>query len=171
MNRIFGIGLSRTGTTSLTHALIHVGINMIHYPSKEQLFDPNVKAVSDIPVAQYFKELDKQFPNSRFIYTVRDEESWLISMENHFAKHKLSNARVWFRENRKEVYGSVNFDKDLYLEAFRKHDNDVRTYFKNRNDLLILNIQEGDSWDKLLPYLEINEKVTIDFPHKRRTAT
>lgn len=172
INRIFGIGLSRTGTTSLTHALIHVGIDMIHYPSEEQLFNPDVKAVSDIPVARYFKQLDVQFPNSKFIYTVRDRNSWITSMEGHFNKHKPQNIRPWFKENRKEVYGSVDFNEELYKRAFDKHDTAVREYFKDKDNLLILNITKGDGWNKLLPFLDLSaEKATIDFPHKRKTQT
>lgn len=171
INRIFGIGLSRTGTTSLTHALIHLGINMIHYPSKQQLFDPNVKAVSDIPVVRYFKELDIKFPNSKFIYTTRDKDSWLISTEKHFNKYKPSRIRDWFKENRKEVYGCLNFNKKLYTQAFNNHSEAVQEYFKDRDDdLLIFNICAGDDWNKILPFLELtNKKITIAFPHKRKT--
>jgi hypothetical protein len=169
INRIFGIGLSRTGTTSLTHALMHVGIDMIHYPTEEQLFDPKVKAISDIPVAYHFKDLDKKFPNSKFIYTIRDRDSWIDSMERHFTKHKPANINNWLKENRKKVYGSVEFNKDLYLKAFDEHDKNVREYFNNRDDFLILNIVEGDSWSKLLPFLEIKTNVNVDFPHKRKT--
>ena len=170
INRIFGIGLSRTGTTSLTHALHHVGINMIHYPSRQQLFDPNVKAASDIPVARYFKILDIDFPESKFIYTIRDKDSWLISMERHFNKYKSPKIKDWFKENRKEVYGELDFDKKLYSQAYVEHDKNVREYFKDKDNLLILSICSGDGWDKLLSFLELtNKEVTISFPHKRKT--
>ena len=33
--KVFGIGLSRTGTTSLTAALSMLGINVVHYPGLE----------------------------------------------------------------------------------------------------------------------------------------
>ena len=169
--RIFGIGLSRTGTTSLTHALVHVGINMIHYPTKKQLFDPAIKAAADIPVARYFKELDVEFPNSKFIYTTRNKDRWLVSMEGHFTKYKLGGINEWFKENRREVYGSLEFDKDLYAQVFDSHDKAVREYFKDKDNLLILNITAGDGWDELLSFLELSDKkITIDFPHKRRTA-
>lgn len=35
MKKIFGIGLSRTGTTSLKQVLEDFGFNIIHYPTKK----------------------------------------------------------------------------------------------------------------------------------------
>ena len=82
--KIFGIGLSRTGTTSLAHALREVKINIIHYPTESQLFNPKSDGACDIPVIVHYKELDKKFPKSKFVYTIREKEEWLTSMENYF---------------------------------------------------------------------------------------
>ena len=155
--RVYGIGLSRTGTTSLTHALRHIGIDMIHYPTEEQLFNPTTQAASDLPVAIYFKELDLKFPNSKFIYTTRDRDSWISSMESHFTTHNTRNE--WFKTNRQKMYGSVAFNKDFCLEAYDKHDEDVKTYFKNRDNLLIMNIIEGDGWDEIIEFIRIKIKL------------
>ena len=35
--KIWGLGLSRTGTTTLTHVLNQVGYNHIHYPSDDDM--------------------------------------------------------------------------------------------------------------------------------------
>ena len=168
MNRVYGIGLSRTGTTSLTHALWDININMIHYPTKQQLFDPITEGASDIPVAIHFKELDIRFPNSKFIYTTRDRDSWIVSMENHFTTHNTRNE--WFKTNRQKMYGSVAFSKDLCLQAYDKHDEDVKAYFKDRTDLLVMNIIEGDGWKQLLPFIKSTNERSVDFPHKRKTG-
>ena len=63
MKKIFGIGLSRTGTTSLTHALDGAGIHINHYPNEIELFDPRSQGASDIPVAIHYKKLDVTFPD------------------------------------------------------------------------------------------------------------
>jgi hypothetical protein len=41
MKKYFGIGLSKTGTTSLTEALNILGFNIIHNPTKNELFNSN----------------------------------------------------------------------------------------------------------------------------------
>lgn len=170
MKRIYGIGLSRTGTTSLTHAMYHLGIDMIHYPSYTQLFDPKTKAASDIPVALYYKELDNKFPGSLFIHTVRDKDSWLRSMESHFTKHQPTKISKYFSDNRKLVYGSQEYNKDMFATAYDKHMDDVKDYFANRSDYLKMYICDGEGWNALLPFLGIDSKtITAPFPHKRKT--
>ena len=165
--KIFGIGLSRTGTTSLTKALNDIGINIIHYPSKQQLFDPTNDGACDIPVANYYKELDKRFPNSKFIYTIRDKKEWLVSMEKYLARKKKWDVGSWMSQNRKMLYGQMMFNKSIFDEKYVKHDNDIRDYFKNRpNDLLIVNICGGDTLEKLLTFTGISHvNGSNNFPH------
>ncbi|MBC6421767.1 MAG: hypothetical protein GDA43_03165 [Hormoscilla sp. SP5CHS1] len=81
--KVFGIGLSRTGTKSLTEALNMLGINVVHYPNDEttlqELIAGNYEfsllnswdGITDITVAPYYAQLDKIYPDSKFILTVR----------------------------------------------------------------------------------------------------
>ena len=85
MIKIFGIGLSRTGTLSLTEALKELGYRTVHYPPIPKFFkyiDEN-DAFTDITVSCNYKILDKKYLGSKFILTIRDKESWLKSCENH----------------------------------------------------------------------------------------
>ena len=77
MRKVFGIGLSKTGTTSLSAALAILGYRSKHFPKDEDF--ARYDAFSDITVAMKFKTLDRFFPGSQFIYTVRDEPAWLAS--------------------------------------------------------------------------------------------
>ena len=87
-NKIFGIGLSRTATTSLANALKEINIDIIHYPtSKAKMYSNAKDGACDLPVAVYYKELDKKFPNSKFIYTIREKEGWLDSI-GEYLKNK-----------------------------------------------------------------------------------
>ena len=166
--KIFGLGLSRTGTTSLTHALKVVGYNVIHYPiNKKILFDSNNDGASDIPVIAYYKELDKKFPNSKFIYTIRDKEEWLDAMDRYLERKKYRIIGHWGREIRTAVYGQMEFDRGVFATKYDEHDNDVRAYFADRpQDLLVLNICSGDGWEKLNKFLNITNKNVGAFPHE-----
>jgi hypothetical protein len=68
MRKVFGIGLSKTGTTSLSAALAILGYRSKHFPKDEDF--ARYDAFSDITVAMKFKTLDRFFPGSQFIYTV-----------------------------------------------------------------------------------------------------
>ena len=176
--KVFGIGLSRTGTTSLGEALNILGIKTIHYPSDRITIDELKKGnyklsilktyqgVVDIPVAPYYPQFDKLYPGSKFILTVREIRSWLRSVENFW--------RLWWESDlhRKQfdfigacVYGALNFNEDRFRYVFETHCRNVREYFVHRpDDLLVMSILDGDGWEKLCPFLglPIPQK---PFPH------
>lgn len=166
-NKIFGIGLSRTGTTSLSHTLKEIGINIIHYPNESKLFDSNNDGACDIPAAVHYKKLDKKFPNSKFIYTIRDKDEWLFSIGRYLEYKKDRKMTPWELKNRIELYGQITFDKDMFATKYDEHDNSVRAYFKEREqDLLIINICAGDKLEKLLSFIGgHNELSNKKFPH------
>lgn len=195
MSKIFGIGLSRTGTSSLNEALEILRFRSVHFPiiMKNSSFQAKLKyrlnkwgkeigmtqplffdfaqeselifekpdgstfdAMTDLSVARFYKELDSTFPNSKFILTIRDEASWLKSCSKFFAKGNHQFFK-WQRVNI-DLYGSNSFDERMFKMAYLKHVEDVKTYFANRpEDLLIMNIPEGDNWNKLCPFLNVEE--------------
>ena len=77
--KVLGVGLSKTGTSSLSAALTILGYRTVHYPPLDRLREllDDSDAATDTPVACSFRELDRQYPGSRFILTVRDPDSWL----------------------------------------------------------------------------------------------
>jgi hypothetical protein len=116
--KIFGIGLSRTGTKSLTSALHVLGLKAIHYPEDEttlrELTEGNYQfsllehfdGITDITVSAFYPQLDQLFPNSKFILTVRDKESWLKSLEKH-----------WF--NRPAFAENNLFEQEIHMQIRR----------------------------------------------------
>lgn len=163
--KILGIGLGRTGTTSLARALQVLGFKTKHCPefylddegkliiSPEDLRE--FEALTDEPTILVFKEVDRDYPGSKFILTVREMESWLRSIVNN------GNAmREWRQKDpavpvlHEALYGNSTFDRDVYSEAHRQHVVAMSEYFANRpQDLLIMDICAGDGWEKLCPFL------------------
>ncbi|MGV7234716.1 MAG: sulfotransferase [Nitrosomonadaceae bacterium] len=177
MNKIFGIGLSRTGTTSLSQFLQKVGINMIHCPNEKQLFSPTTEASSDICVAIHYKKLDQMYPNSKFIYTIRDVNSWLASIQAHLDRKTANkpekwagtSRKTWAITNRIKIYGQLDFDRETFLDAYNRHDNDVKEYFKERKqDLLILDVCDEDKENKILSFLGMSNNNNTKFPHANK---
>ena len=171
MNKIFGLGLSRTGTTSLAYALKEIGINIVHYPMSEaQLFDPENDGACDIPVIAHYKELDKTFPNSKFIYTFREKEDWLDSMAKYLPRKKNWATSTWQTQNRMAVYGQTDFDRNAFAKRYDFHDTNVREYFKGRKqDLLILDICGGEGTEKLFSFIGFfDENAPKTFSNKNK---
>ena len=56
--KVWCLGLSRTGTSTLSEALKAAELNHIHYPSKWDMFHGIHDGCGDISVIPYYKELD-----------------------------------------------------------------------------------------------------------------
>lgn len=190
--RVFGIGLSRTGTRSLTAALHVLGIDTVHYP----IDDDTLRALSsgrldfgileafdgitDITVVPYYADLARRYPDAKFVLTVRDEEPWLRSCKNHwtgreaFAEATTPAAKTHMeirRFLRAAVYGAYDFEPERFRRVHRKHVEDVRRFFADEPArLLELDIAGGEGWEKLAPFLgrPIPEQ---PFPHKGGALT
>jgi hypothetical protein len=173
--KVFGIGLSRTGTKSLTMALNQLNFKVIHYPSDQTILNElesgnynfsvlkEFDGITDITVAPYYAQLDQLFPDSKFILTVRDKDSWLRSIEAHWSGKPVletapdNEAKMKLRRLlRLAVYGTYVFNKERLSYVYDLHYKNVIEYFKDRPDsLLVINICGGESWNKLCPFLNL----------------
>jgi hypothetical protein len=163
---VFGVGLSRTGTLSLSRALSMLGIVTSHYPNdpttQDELKDGRyaltllrtVQAITDIPAAPFYPQLDQAFPGSRFILTTRETEAWLASVERHFSMY-VDRRRDAFDDFMFAcVYGSLSFSAERFRYVRDLHERNVRSYFADRpEDLLILDVSEPDPWGVLCGFL------------------
>lgn len=171
--KLFCIGLSRTGTKSLTVALYILGYNIIHYPSDKITFNElasgnfnfsvlkDYDGISDITVSPYYAQLDKIFPNSKFILTIRDKKAWLTSFERHWSDrdpfNDLTQNETYMKVRRllrASVYGTYKFNRERMSYVFDLHLKNVLDYFKHKPEkLLVLNIFEDGAWKKLCNFL------------------
>ena len=148
--KIFGIGLTRTGTTSLTEALKILGYSVKHLPmSYEDI--KNHDTSTDTPVAARFPVLDVFYPNSKFILTRRDKDSWI---ESAASLTRTENDPLWLLECRAILYQTVIFNRDKFLKAYDRYHNFVYNYFIDRqNDFIILDLNDNNKWEKLCNFL------------------
>lgn len=173
-NKVFGIGLSKTGTSSLGIALNRLGVPTIDYPhdpaTRAQLEAGDFRlkllerydAITDTPVVPYYPQLDELYPGSKFILTVRDIDSWLKSVEAHWAdcgpwQQMSKNDRDFAYFIRAAVYGSVRFNESRYRYVYERHLDQVRHYFADRpDDLLEIDICGGQTMGPLGRFLGID---------------
>lgn len=174
--KVLGVGLGRTGTTSLAKALRILGYRTLHWAPNylretlEQGLEPDLRryaqwdAVTDIPAALYFREFLAAFPECKFILTVRSEQSWIESIRAFYANparfERLTQftqpQKAWLRqisvELRKLAYGSERVLPSIYLKRFRDHNDYVRRVIP-ADRLLVMDLTQGDGWNRLCPFL------------------
>ncbi|MEM9007013.1 MAG: sulfotransferase family protein [Cyanobacteria bacterium P01_F01_bin.86] len=188
--KIFGIGMSRTGTKSLSCALHQLGFQIAHFPDDEVTFQElsignyqfsilnKLDGITDITVAYFYPQLDRLLPDSKFILTVRNKQDWLNSVESHWAKHPCFNDPNRQRPEDQThmavrqllcatIYGSYKFNRERASYIYDLHYNNVNDYFADRpEDLLILDICSGEGWQKLCHFLN-KPLQTSPFPQIR----
>ncbi|MEM6777496.1 MAG: sulfotransferase family protein [Planctomycetota bacterium] len=183
--KLFGIGLSRTGTKTLATALNHLGIRTIWYPHDAQTFAElamckyrlsileQYDAVTDTPVVPIFPQLDAEYPGSKFILTVRDVDSWLMSCATLWAKAPVAgppaaDADLAYRYKtyiNSTVYGCMGFHAERFRYVYQRHVCGVMAYFQDRpDDLLVVNLTEQPSWELLCRFVD-RPVPDADFPH------
>lgn len=176
--KVFGIGLSRTGTTTLDDIFQQLGLNSKHFVD-ELLCEPDwqildcYEAFSDSPIPKYYKQIDELYPESKFILTTRNKISWLSSM-----KWMLSDGKVIFawdiptHQYHQEFYGTSKYKKDLLSKFWEDYHSEVIKYFVNKNNLLVIDIDEGFKIEVICDFLQVpNKEVIIKKKNSRRSAT
>ena len=202
-NKIFNIGLPKTGTKSLNKALNILNIQSLHTPRalREKSFEGIYSHDDDVWQASCnfsehdYPQFDTAYPGSKFILTVREMNSWLKSVEKQFVNQGVGRLpiltegitwhspavmkkllkRILGREKknltmltRVQVFGTYQFNAERCAFVYQLHYKNALEYFKNRpNDLLIMDITGGDGWEKLCPFLGIEDFSNILFPHVR----
>ena len=167
--KVFGVGLSRTGTQSLSDALNILGIRCIHYPASLDEIE-GYDAATDTTVAAYYKQLDTKYPKSKFVLTVRNNlKAWLESMRYLFEEFSVvskmsEKQKIVATDVRMKLYGTTKYDTAKLLQSYYRHSADVMGHFKNRTNFLIMDICSRDGWDALCPFLD-KPIPTVPFPH------
>jgi hypothetical protein len=171
--RIFGVGFQRTGTSSLHEALTLLGYDAAHWlsgPWASDIWHEMHKwgnsrtlerhyALSDNPIPLLFRELDRAYPGSKFILTMRDEAKWLRSMEKFFSYERNPLRKTWEHDRGSYrmlgiTYGRIDFDAETMLARYQRHNWEVREYFASRpDDLLVMDMDAGAGWPELCGFL------------------
>ncbi len=164
--KIFGIGLSRTGTYSLNAALEVLGFRARHYPMDAIRDARQFDALTDVPVVAAMRALACLYPSARWVMTVRDESAWLGSCRAWWESHSASKSKGERWRMRTAIYGTVDFDPEQFRRVRRAHDAMVAAYFADRPEsLLELNICAGQGWETLCPFLGVPIP-GVPFPHE-----
>jgi hypothetical protein len=173
MSKIFIIGLPRTGTTSISVTLLQHGFNVAHTAFTQHAFSL-ADVISDSPCFSDYKQLDQLFPNSKFIYLQRDLCKWLPSIQRLLIKMqphllpKTGHFNPVLKRSFEQIFELSH--NQLLSEAhlsscYLKHQQQIDSYFKGRDDLLSIDISKQASIHELLEFLGIESYFDQQFPH------
>ena len=188
MNRIFQIGFNRCATTSLFYFFNKNGVPSYHFrglngKNLAKIMKRNADKGSPVltgtddkiffsdmedfvpqrlfAYAEYYKLLDQQYPDSRFILNIRNVDDWIES------RARLHHGKVVEGEKR---YSGARTDHEVFniwRDHYYSHIKDVKSYFKEREaDLLVFDI-DSDSISKLIKFFEGD--ISLDPKHWRVT--
>ena len=143
--------------------------NNISYLDKHlEMFD----FFHDVPYSFNYELIDKKYPDSKFILTIRDEEDWFKSLFHYqnlplpeASPRKIINAiyhhEIIMSEHKAEV-----------IELYRKYNNDVITYFTDTPEKLLIidlcdkNKNEPDIIQKISGFTKLVIPGNFVFPHE-----
>lgn len=194
INKIFGIGLPRTGNTSLKKALRILNYSCVQHTGgyvaektkvnfRKLAFEGNYNFPGDWDAIVNFGErfypmLDITYPNSKFILTTRDIDSWLNSITKTRERRKKRNIKdtlpkPYLDVNRfvlVDIYSTRKFVPELYKWIYRTHSTNVLQYFENKGgQLLVLPVElkSKHKWTLLCNFLnrDIPDK---EYPHEHK---
>lgn len=189
--KVFAIGLSRTATNSLTHALEELGFSCGLWVNKEtgnilewkDVFEYD--ALSDTPISFIFETLYYAFPDAYFIYTTREKDSWVKSMNNHF---KWTDGFDGFKKTSfedpehgkglvknplwKMIHRNLYANSNSWSDAYDSFDKRVKNFFNDKPQAHFLEIDLTSSdddkikWEQLSTFLNLNNYPLKPFPKK-----
>jgi hypothetical protein len=198
--KIFCIGRNKTGTTSLQKEFKRLGYQVGHQQKAEKLLKEYINedfesiiqycktadVFQDFPFSypKTFQHLDKAYPNSKFILTIRNSpEEWYDSVIRFHTKilggsptfDIMKNHEYiwkgWIWEAQKAIYNVDETDthnKKELIKSYKEYNESVLKYFKDKDNLLVLNLGEVGSYQKFLKFLNIQSPFS-NFLHENRT--
>jgi len=169
--RVFIIGLPRTGTTSICAAMLDLGFKVAHTAYTQKTFD-NAQVIADTPIFCDFKQLDRFYPGSKFIYLSRQSQHWLPSIKQLLQRMYVNVSRAdggfntIIKRCYKDTFSPFTLDNiqenDFLLNCYQRHNQDIHQYFAKRShDLLTIDISEPTSYAQLLSFLSLNAPPAI----------
>ncbi|MBN9670323.1 sulfotransferase [Roseibium aggregatum] len=214
-NKIFCIGDNKTGTTTLERVLRLYGYHLPDQQEQEirltkRVFETDYTeltrfcsrydAFQDMPFSQglTYVAADALFPNSKFILTERDPESWFSSLVNFHKKiygiedindvsekvilekfnylypgyvhTKTKRFLTSFDGRKKEVQWEKIYDKDYYIDLYESRNLSIKKYFADTPEkLLIIDVTKERDTSKICDFLNIPGNFAIDMPHENKT--
>jgi hypothetical protein len=180
-DKVFCVGLSRTGTTSIGHAGNILGYKAVHnnVPMVWSLSDGNIVMLHgsdtlnffvDEPYFTLWETFYTIYPRAKFILTTRDLSSWVPAIKDMVKNHQVRwdkkirkfQIRFW---NLNPKYYKGEIDDGYLINWYFKHNGKVVNTIPS-DQLLVLpsEIPGIQKWEKLCKFLD-KPIPDVEYPH------
>lgn len=153
--KIFCIGFSKTGTTSIENALEILDYNVCkgsfsnNYTNFLLALSVNNDYKELIKMTKYwdafadgpwggsslYKELTKEYPAAFYIHSIRESEDWYNSLERMFLKFSDNKSEAFETFYKNGRYGSVYFFKKIFnIENLNNSKEIIIKYYNDYNN-------------------------------------
>jgi hypothetical protein len=173
VSKIFIIGLPRTGTTSISVALLNYGFKVAHTAYTKRAFEL-ADVIADAPCFADYQELDVLFPNSKFVYLNRALDAWVPSIQMLLNKMlpELAPKTGYLHPVLKRCMNKTfmpfsaaePLSREHLTQCYVAHQEAALDYFASRNDLLNIDLSQTGSQEQLLAFLGIIAQNAGEFP-------
>jgi len=170
MEKVFCIGMYKTGTTSVGKALEVLGLRTFHgtnpildvgndkfdwrpdefakYRDKFRNLTSLYDAFEDYPFMWIYREMHEDFPDARFILTERDSR-----------QVAQSDINMW-----KQLGRSPIPDAQVFIDRYERHHAAVLDYFGHSDQLLRIRLGSSNEWQELSEFLGLPKPENVPFP-------
>ncbi len=180
--KVFGLGLNKTGTSSLKVALRRLGYDHCRRQGRlahawfdgerDEVFAvaDRFESFEDWPWPLMYRELFERYGDgARYILTTRKSpEIWVESLKKHTVVTRAGGVI------RKKIYGYryPHGAEAAHMDVYRAHNDAVRAYFLHHAPHLFLEVcwENGDGWPELCDFL-LEPRRDTPFPHANRKGT
>ncbi len=168
-----------TGTASLDRALRQLGVSPVVDRSRVRsagLVEALVERGDPEPALRYarpyraftgspwnmwdlYRHLDRRYPGSRFVLTERDAEEWwrwLRATAGATGPDTLESHRLHLR-------AATSSQRDM-VESFLRRNREIREFFGDRDDFLVLDVARQEGWEPLCRLLGDLPAPELPFP-------
>lgn len=160
--KVFCIGLGKTGTTTFAAIMKDQGYNHVTGPvvsglvaRKAEYYDSlweitsHYDSFDDFPWPLMYKQLSEKYPGAKFLLTKRESpEKWLESLSRH-------NLRVGPTDAQLLAYGCFipENNREKLIDMYKRHIEDARNFFNGCDNYLEISWSEPQSAERVSDFL------------------
>jgi hypothetical protein len=135
----------------------------LHKIKKEiEQYEKEFTHFSDAPYFLMYKHFDEKYPNSKFILITRDKNEWLKSFKKLWLKEGPADpvSFACYQHYIEDItsYNILDLSDEELVNMYSRHNNDVVEYFKNKHNLLVIDIHDVQKKEKITSFLNILPK-------------
>lgn len=123
------------------------------------------EAFHDYPYSFNYEYINDNFPDSKFILTIRDSETWFNSLINYQYIPNSVNKKLL-----KKLYGYdiiLLENKTDVISKYNEYNTNIINYFNDKpSKLLIVDLTKDDNKIKLMNFLK--KDIQFEIPHENK---